>query len=65
MLVVVPTLNERLHAPFVLRRLVEEAPQFRDLMIAVVDGGSTDGTQAAVMEMSGRWPAIRLIHNPA
>ncbi|MFL5307694.1 MAG: glycosyltransferase family 2 protein [Polyangia bacterium] len=64
-LVVIPTLNERAHVPQVLLQLVQEAPHFQDLSIAVVDGGSTDGTQAAVMEMSGQWPAIRLIHNPA
>ena len=62
-LVVVPTLNERAHVPQVLEMLAREGPQFQSLSIVVADGGSTDGTQAAVTEMSERWPAIRLIHN--
>jgi succinoglycan biosynthesis protein ExoA len=64
-LVVVPTLNEQAHVAGVVRRLIDEAPAFRELRVVVADGGSTDGTAAIVMEMCGRWPAIRLIHNPA
>ena len=37
----------------------------RDLRVVVADGGSHDGTPAAVRELSGRWPAIHLIDNPA
>ncbi|HVY36990.1 MAG TPA: glycosyltransferase family 2 protein [Polyangia bacterium] len=64
-LVVVPTLNERDHVGAVLRGLADEKAAFRDLRVVVADGGSTDGTTAVVMEMSGRWPGVRLIHNPA
>ena len=64
-LVVVPTLNERDHIAQVLTRLLEEAGDFHTLRIAVVDGGSTDGTQALVASLAAHHGELRLLHNPA
>ncbi len=62
MLVVVPCLNERAHIAKLLTDLLADSPEL-DLMIAVADGGSTDGTQQIVESIAAAEPRIRLIHN--
>ena len=60
---IIPTLNERAHIAGLLDRLLCDAPA--DLAeILVVDGGSTDGTQAIVEEVARAEPRVRLLHNP-
>jgi len=64
-LVVIPTLNEERHIERVLGGLLAEAGQVDDLHIVVADGGSSDGTVAAVEAMAQRHQAVTLIKNPA
>ena len=61
-LAVVPCLNERTHIARLLSDLVADTGEL-DLMIAVADGGSSDGTQAIVESIALAEPRIRLIHN--
>lgn len=63
-LVVVPTLNERDHLDGVLRGLLAERADFRAFCIAVVDGGSTDGTLNIAARWASEHPEIRVLHNP-
>lgn len=62
--VIIPCLNESAHVRRCLESLIEGDYPLERLEILVVDGGSTDGTQAVVEECRRRWPLIRLIHNP-
>jgi succinoglycan biosynthesis protein ExoA len=61
--VAVPTLNESATIAAVISELLSGADDL-DLEIVVVDGGSADGTQALVSEMSEGDPRVRLLHNP-
>ena len=63
-LVVVPTLNERDHLEAVLRSLLAERADFRAFQLAVVDGGSTDGTQDIARRWARVHPEIRVLDNP-
>jgi succinoglycan biosynthesis protein ExoA len=61
--VAVPTLNESATIASVISELLSGADDL-DLEVVVVDGGSTDGTQALVSEISESDPRVRLLHNP-
>lgn len=61
-LVVVPCLNEARYIRALLAQLLVEAETL-GLDVAVVDGGSTDGTLEIVREMAEGRPAIHLLHN--
>jgi succinoglycan biosynthesis protein ExoA len=61
-LAVVPCLNEHAHIGKLLADLLADAGD-QDLMIAVADGGSTDGTQQVVAGISATDERVRLIHN--
>lgn len=61
--VAVPTLNEAATIATVLSQLLASDDGV-DIEIVVVDGGSTDGTQAIVSEFSEADPRVRLLHNP-
>jgi succinoglycan biosynthesis protein ExoA len=63
-LAVVPTLNERDHLEGVLRGLLAERAAFRAFHIAVVDGGSTDGTQDIARRWAAEHPEIQVLDNP-
>lgn len=63
-LVVIPALNEASHIEACLRSIIESDPFCEGVKIAVVDGGSTDGTQVIVDRMSREFPNIRLVDNP-
>jgi len=56
-------LNESLHIQQVLATLLADRDAL-DLSIVVVDGGSDDGTQALVEQMSRQHREVRLMHNP-
>lgn len=62
-LAVVPCLNESLHIGKLLTDLLEDSTEL-DLIIAVADGGSTDGTRDIVAQIAGMEPRVHLIHNP-
>lgn len=61
--IVVPALNEVAHIQGVIDALLEPGADFVVELI-VADGGSTDGTQAAVLEAARVHPRVRLIENP-
>ena len=66
--IAVPTLNEAEYIEGCLASLVRQWPA-SDCEILVLDGGSTDGTQALVEAFSQRfappgYPTVRLLHNP-
>ncbi|ATX64669.1 glycosyltransferase family 2 protein [Roseinatronobacter bogoriensis] len=61
--IIVPTLNEAAHIIPVLRSL-EPGARRLGAQIAVVDGGSDDGTVELVRQQAARFPAIVLLHNP-
>ncbi len=61
--IVIPTLNEAAHIARVVSRFLQTGyPNL--LEVLVVDGGSTDGTQAIVQELAMHDPRVRLLHNP-
>ena len=63
--IIVPCLNEARYIGVCLQSIIDcDYP--KDLMeVLVVDGGSSDGSQKIVEDYSRRYPAIRLIDNPA
>lgn len=61
-LLVIPTLNEAAHLGGVVERLLEDAPDAT--VVAVVDGGSTDGTADVARALRERFPRLSLLHNP-
>ncbi|SDZ61494.1 succinoglycan biosynthesis protein ExoA [Jannaschia faecimaris] len=63
-LVAVPIFDEAFHIAATLHALMADRPEMERVDIVVADGGSTDGTQAIVAELSTRNPNIRLIDNP-
>ncbi len=62
-LAVVPCLNESATIGGLLLALLDDAADL-DLLIAVADGGSTDGTQDIVARIARGEPRVRLIGNP-
>ncbi|WP_410218124.1 glycosyltransferase family 2 protein [Paracoccus sp. (in: a-proteobacteria)] len=62
-LIIIPCLNESGHIGGLLGQLLEEAREI-GCSIFVVDGGSTDGTQAIVEGVRRSEPLVYLVHNP-
>lgn len=63
-LVVIPCLNEAPHIARVTQQMLRAVAPFGG-MVAVVDGGSTDGTRAIVADLARENAALRLLDNPA
>ncbi len=64
-LVVIPTLNEAAHIEQVLRELCVGLAGDAPVHFVVADGGSTDGTQDIVSDLSKSWPwKLTLLFNP-
>ncbi|MDB4985690.1 MAG: succinoglycan biosynthesis protein ExoA [Myxococcaceae bacterium] len=63
-LVVVPALNEEQHIEQTLRSLLKELERLPRAVIAVVDGGSRDGTCAIVESLHSEDHRVVLLHNP-
>ncbi|TEW56162.1 glycosyltransferase family 2 protein [Psychromonas sp. RZ22] len=59
-IIIIPCLNEIMHIELLLNNLSE----LIDIPIIVVDGGSSDGTQAAVMKVANENPQVKLLKNP-
>ena len=64
-LVAIPTLNEARRIEAVLDQLRRDLPHDRATRFLVLDGGSTDGTQALVQTLAQADPRIELVTNPA
>jgi succinoglycan biosynthesis protein ExoA len=65
LLVVIPTLNEARHIQEVVSALLAGTAILPDARIAVVDGGSTDGTIDIVHAIMRKHSRVSLLHNPA
>ena len=63
-LVVVPTLNEAATIEAVVAALLAGWPAGCPGSLFVVDGGSSDGTQARVAALAARDARVTLVHNP-
>jgi len=61
---VIPCLNERAHIAGLIADLLADT-EWRDPLVLVADGGSTDGTRQIVAELAAADPRVRLIENPA
>jgi succinoglycan biosynthesis protein ExoA len=60
---VIPCLNEAEHIEGLIRHLLAD-PDWRDPLVVVADGGSTDGSPAIVQAMAAEDRRIRLVENP-
>jgi succinoglycan biosynthesis protein ExoA len=60
-LVVIPCLNEERHLPGLLAYLLDDVPD--GTLIAVIDGGSTDGTLACAEAFAASHKTVRVLHN--
>jgi succinoglycan biosynthesis protein ExoA len=65
LLVAIPTLNEARDIERILRDLLTETADLPDSRIAVVDGGSSDGTTDIVSRIVRENPRVSLLRNPA
>lgn len=63
-LVVIPCLNEREHIASAILAALNDTLAAESLIV-VADGGSTDGTQDIIADVSRAHPQVRLLHNPA
>jgi len=61
-LVVIPCLNERTHIGRLVDEVVQDSASL-DVLVAVADGGSTDGTLEAVRTIANADPRVRVISN--
>ena len=61
--VVVPCLNEADHIADLIRHLLDD-PAWRDPLVVVADGGSTDGTVQIVQALAAEDLRVRLLDNP-
>jgi succinoglycan biosynthesis protein ExoA len=60
---VIPCLNEAEHIAGLIRHLLTD-PAWRDPLVVVADGGSTDGTAEIVREIAASDVRVRLLENP-
>jgi len=60
---VIPCLNEAAHIEGLVRRLLAD-PDWRDPLVVVADGGSTDGTVQIVQALAAEDRRVRLLDNP-
>lgn len=60
---VIPCLDEADHIEPLVRRLLDD-PAWRDPLVVVADGGSTDGTVEIVRAMAAEDRRVRLLENP-
>ncbi|MDB5492386.1 MAG: Succinoglycan biosynthesis protein exoa [Micavibrio sp.] len=65
-LAVIPCLNEAYYLASLVDHLVQDAAATAlPLTIAIVDGGSTDGTVGIAQALCARYPSVTLLHNKA
>jgi succinoglycan biosynthesis protein ExoA len=62
--IILPVRNEERSIARVLGQLLEQNYPAFQLEIVVVDGGSTDRTEAIVAEIASQHSQVRLLHNP-
>lgn len=63
-LVVIPALDEESYIEPCIRSLVDGDPDMRDVMVMVMDGGSSDRTVEIVERMSLEFPNLQCRRNP-
>lgn len=65
--VIVPCYNERQTIPLLLDSLYSQSYPRNELEVVIADGGSTDGTQAAIENWRKQHPglAVKVVDNPA
>ena len=63
-LVVIPTLNEVRTIESVVDSLIDDLPLEPSVRFVVVDGGSSDGTEALVLRLMATRPNLSLLSNP-
>ncbi|MET0410615.1 MAG: glycosyltransferase family 2 protein, partial [Polyangiaceae bacterium] len=63
-LIVVPTLNEVAHLEGVVTSLLDGLSPATSARLAIVDGGSSDGTVALARRLAEAHPPVTLLHNP-
>jgi len=64
-LAVIPTLDEAGSIETIIRTLAREKDRIPGLEIVVADGGSRDGTQRIITNLTAELPYLYLINNPA
>ncbi len=62
--IIIPTLNEERHIGRCLASLAAQTFPLERMEVLVVDGGSADGTQAAVRTFAEAHPTVRWVDNP-
>jgi succinoglycan biosynthesis protein ExoA len=62
-LIVIPCLNEREHIAKLLAHVQNDTAEL-DCLVAIADGGSTDGTADILAEITARDPSIKVLFNP-
>ncbi|MBM7069103.1 glycosyltransferase family 2 protein [Actibacterium sp. 188UL27-1] len=62
--VIIPTLNEREYIAETLAQIIEHDSLAAKCMVIVADGGSTDGTQDVVTQLTTRYGNLVLLNNP-
>lgn len=62
--VIIPTLNEERFIEHCVRSVMEQTYPIEQMDIMIVDGGSTDRTEAIVRSLSTSYSNIRFLHNP-
>jgi succinoglycan biosynthesis protein ExoA len=60
---VIPCLNEAAHIEALVRHLLDD-PDWRDPLVVIADGGSTDGTVQIVHALAAEDRRVRLVDNP-
>jgi glycosyltransferase involved in cell wall biosynthesis len=63
--VIIPMRNESGYIRSCLESLLKTESEASDYEVIVVDGGSTDGSRAIVLEMAPRFQSLRVIDNPS
>jgi glycosyltransferase involved in cell wall biosynthesis len=61
--IVIPVLNEVRYIESLVVHLISDMDDLA-VEVLICDGGSTDGTQDKVMELSKRYPKVKLLNNP-
>ncbi len=62
--VIIPTLNEEKYIAKCLDCVIDQTFPFDEMDVMVIDGGSSDNTEAIVSKYIDRYPNIRFVHNP-
>ena len=62
-MVVIPCLNEKQHLARLVAAVLQDSPGL-DLLVAIADGGSSDGTLEVARKLAEDNPRVRVVSNP-